>query len=64
MSTRILRQQDPNTSYRLVPLEEDEEATAGELLLLTISKDHGKSKKRRITKNHSPTPTRTPVEMY
>jgi hypothetical protein len=60
MSTRILRQQDPNTSYQLVPLEEDGEATAGELPLSTISKDHGKSKKRRITKNHSPTPPADP----
>jgi hypothetical protein len=55
MSTRILRQRDPNTSYQHVPLEEDGEATAGELPLSTISKDQGKSKKRRITKHHSPT---------
>jgi hypothetical protein len=56
MSTRILRQRDPNTSYRLVPIEEYGEATASELPLSTISKDVGKSKKRRITKNHLPTP--------
>jgi len=56
ISTRILRQLYPNTSYRLVPLEEDGEATASELLSSTISKDQGKSKKRRITKIHSPTP--------
>jgi len=56
MSTRILRQQDLNTSYRLVPLEEDGEATASELHLSTIPKDEGKSKKRRITKNPLPTP--------
>jgi len=55
MSTRILQQRDPNTSYRLVPLEEDGEATAGELPLPKISKDHGKSKKRQIMKNLSPT---------
>jgi hypothetical protein len=55
MSTRILRQWDPNTSYRLVPLEEDGEATASELPVSTISKDQGKLKQRRITKNHSPT---------
>jgi len=55
MSTRILRQRDTNTSYRLVPLEEDGEANASELPLSTISKDQGKSKKRRITKNRSPT---------
>jgi hypothetical protein len=45
----------PNTSYRLIPLYEDGEATASELPLSTMSKDQGKSKKRRITKNHSPT---------
>ena len=56
MSTRILRQRDPNTSYRLVPLEDDGEATGSGLPLSTISKDQGKSKKWRITKNHSPTP--------
>jgi len=56
ISTRILRQLDTNTSYRLVPLVEDGEATASGLPLSTISKDQGKSKKRRITKNHSPTP--------
>jgi hypothetical protein len=64
MSTRILRQRDPNTSYRLVPLEEDGEATASELPLSTISKDLGKSKKRRITKNRSPTPTADPQIQY
>jgi hypothetical protein len=56
MKTRILPRLDPNTSYQLVPLEEDGEATASELPLSTIPKDQGKSKKRRITKNHSPTP--------
>jgi hypothetical protein len=55
MSIRILQQRDPNTSYQLAPLEEDGEATAGELPLSTISKDHGKSKKWQITKIHSPT---------
>jgi hypothetical protein len=53
MSTRIVQEQDPNTYYRLVPLEEAGDATASELPLSTISKDQGKSKKRRITKNHS-----------
>jgi len=57
MSTRILWQCNPNTSYQLVPLEEDGEATASEHTFSTISKNHGKLKKWRITKNHFPTPT-------
>jgi len=55
MSARIPQQQDPNTSNQLVHLEEDGEATAGELPWSTISKDLGKSKKQWITINHSPT---------
>jgi len=62
MSTRILQQRDPNTSYQLVPLEEEGEVTAGQLPLSTISKDHAKSKKQQITKNHSPTPADAQIQ--
>jgi hypothetical protein len=62
MSTRILQQWDPNTSYQLVSLEEDAEATAGELPISTISKNNKKSKKQQIIKNHSLTPAHLQIQ--
>jgi hypothetical protein len=59
MSTRILWQWNPNTSDQLVPLEQNGKATADELTLSTIFKNHGKLKKLLITKITCP-PLQTP----
>jgi hypothetical protein len=57
MTTAILHLRDPNNSYRLALSENNGEDTVVYLPLLLLQRDYGKAKKRRITKNHSPTPT-------
>ena len=57
MSRRKLRQRNPNLSYKLSAFEGDGEPTEEHPPPVPSLLDKGKTKKRRITKDHSLPPT-------
>ena len=57
MSDRILRQRHPNEPNTLATRKFNEKAAIHDPTSSAASEYNRKSKKRRITKNHSPTPT-------